>query len=158
MAAEVFPYLVLDLAEGLLAKMQRVLLPRDVLAPPALAGAPRQGGRRWSARPSAPVPGGQPPDSQMAWVKTRLTPGRRATRASQSGRSSRVSITGETQWLLERTTKTIYVVWDRRVASQRARRTAVSTPRSSGSVIEATATPSSAVRVTSILMARTRWS
>ena len=45
MAAKAVPHPVLDLAEGLLHKVQRVLLPRDVPAPPALTWAPPQGGR-----------------------------------------------------------------------------------------------------------------
>ena len=42
---------VLELAEGLLHKVQGVLLPRDVPAPPALARAPAQGGRRAERAP-----------------------------------------------------------------------------------------------------------
>ena len=49
----------------------------------------------WIARPTGPVLGGRLPDSQMAWVKTWVTPGRRASRANQSRRSYRVCITGE---------------------------------------------------------------
>ena len=56
-----------------------------------------------SARPFGPVPGGQPPNSQIAWAKTWVTPGRRATRASQGRRSYRVCMTGETWCPFERT-------------------------------------------------------
>ena len=84
-------HVVLDLAEGLLNKVQRVLLPRDVRAPATLARAPPRGG------PTGPVRGWRPPDSQMAWVKTWVTLGRLATRASQSSRSYRVCITGKTR-------------------------------------------------------------
>ena len=45
-AAEAVPHLVLDLAEGLMHEVQRVLLPRDVPTPPALAWAPPDGGLR----------------------------------------------------------------------------------------------------------------
>ena len=57
MAAEATPYPVLDLAERLLHKMQRVLLPRNVLAPPALARAPPKCGRRLERTPHGARPG-----------------------------------------------------------------------------------------------------
>ena len=56
-AAEAVPHPVLDLAEGLLHKVQQVLLPRDVLAPPALAGAPAQGGHHLERAPHRARPG-----------------------------------------------------------------------------------------------------
>ena len=95
----------------------------------------------WSARPTGPVPGGRLPDFQRAWVKTWVTPGHRATRASQISRSYNVCITGETRCPLDKTKKTISLARERRVAPHRARTTAVSSPRKSGSVTEATATP-----------------
>ena len=45
-AAEAVPHQMLNLAEGLLYEVQRIVLPRDVLAPSALSGAPpKRGGR-----------------------------------------------------------------------------------------------------------------
>ena len=147
---------VLELAEGLLHEVQGVLLPRDVPAAPALARAPtspRAGsGPGWP--PCGAVPGGRPPDSQIAWAKTWVTPGRRARRASQRSRSYRVCMTGETPCTLERTVKMTSLAWYRRVAPQRARTTTVSSPRRSGSVTDAAATPWGASGVTSVLMAQ----
>ena len=75
-AAKAILHPVLDLAEGLLHEVQRVLFSRDAPAPTALALSPPQGGLVWSARPTGPVPGGRPPDFQMAGVKTWVTPER----------------------------------------------------------------------------------
>ena len=96
-AAEAVPHLVLDLAEGLLHKVQWVLLPRDALAPSAPARALAQGGRRLERAPHRARPGWAAARFQMARVKTWVTHGRRATRANQSSRSYRVCITGETR-------------------------------------------------------------
>ena len=112
-----------------------------------------------SARPTGPVPGGRPPDSQIAWAQTWVAPGRRAKRASQRRRSYRVCMIGDTRCPLERTVKMISLAWDKRGAPHRARRartTAVSSPRRSGSATGATATPWSASGVTRVLMARSR--
>ena len=53
----VVPGPVLELAEGLLHEVQWVLLPRNVPAPPALARAPTQGGRRAERGPHRARPG-----------------------------------------------------------------------------------------------------
>ena len=49
---------MLDLAEGLCYKMQRVLLPWYAPAPPALARAPPKGGRRPERASHRACPGG----------------------------------------------------------------------------------------------------
>ena len=65
-------------------------------------------------------------------------------------------MTGETRCPLERTVKMTSLARDKHVAPHRARTTAVSSPRRSGSVTDATATPWSASGVTSVPVARSR--
>ena len=93
-----------------------------------------------SARPTGPVPAGRPPDSQIAWAKTCVTSGRRANRASQGRCSYGVCVIGDTRCPLERTVKMISLAGDTRAGPHRARTTAVSSPRKSGSVTGAKAT------------------
>ena len=109
-----------------------------------------------SARPTGPVPGGRPPDSQIAWAKTCVTPGHRAKRASQRRRSYRVCMIGDTRCPLDRTVKTTSLARDTRAGPHGARTTAVSSPLRSGSVTDATAAPWRASGVTRVLMARSR--
>ena len=52
---------------------------------PSRGVQPREAAVR-SARPTGPVPVVRPPDSQIAWAKTCVTPGRRARLASQGRR------------------------------------------------------------------------
>ena len=65
-------------------------------------------------------------------------------------------MTGETRCPLDRTVKTISLTRDGRVAPHKARTTALPSPPRLESVTEATATPWSASRVTSVLMVRSR--
>ena len=130
---------MLDQAEGLLHEVQRVLLLRDVPAPPALAWAPTQGGRRLERARHPARPGRAAARLPDGLGETGVTPGLWATRASQRSRSYCVCITGEMQCPLDRTEKTISVARDRRVAPHKARTTAVSGSCKSGSVTEATA-------------------
>ena len=118
MAAKAIPHPVLDLAEGLPHEVQRVLLSQH--HQPSRGRHPRVAAV-WSAHPTGPVPGGRPPDSWMAWVKTWVTPGRRVTPASERSRSCRVFMTGETRCPLDKTVKTISLARDRRVAERACR-------------------------------------
>ena len=75
---------VLEPASGLLHELQWMLLASQHHRP-SRGLQPRLAAVR-SARPTGLIQRGRLPDSQIAWAKTRVTPGRRTIRAGQRSR------------------------------------------------------------------------